>query len=385
MGIPVKERATHRNGDQHETSLNPVASTRSRRSGGRHLLTERVEGSKAVFRDCRDFLKQRRDNPIHLSSKINDPRVFERLGPFLCPRPATNLGKGQQVLEKHEGIGDSKMFQQTYLGSQYGESREKSHALDQTFLLPRGDRDLRKKALVVHDSTQDPLVLQLFKEVNKLKAEQQAEIPDWNQPRPGPLTRRILDTYLQAKTKQKLGLQLYTGNEDLIEHLKLFESIMAYRMHTNEERCLLFPSTLSGGALNWYCRLPPKTIDSFEELRKLFISQHIFQTNPLHSADDLYTICQKPDESLRMYAGRFSHEYSCCVEVDDKTALKAFTVGLRDYFFKYMINANTWKTYSEVMAQAYNHASVEARIYQGKPSHSHPLSASREWKPDITK
>ncbi|KAM1606737.1 hypothetical protein FF1_027551 [Malus domestica] len=130
MGIPVEEQATHRNGDQHETSLNPAASTRSRRSGGRHLLTKGVEGSKAVFCDCRDFLKQRRDNLIHVSSKINDPKVSERFGPFLCPRPTTNLGKGQQVLEKHEGIGYSEMFRHTYLGSQYGESREKSHALD---------------------------------------------------------------------------------------------------------------------------------------------------------------------------------------------------------------------------------------------------------------
>ncbi|KAM1182311.1 hypothetical protein ACFX19_000820 [Malus domestica] len=107
MGIPVKERATHRNGDQHETSLNPAASTRSRRSGGRHLLTEGVEGLKAVFRHCRDFLKHCRDNPIQVSSKINDPRVSERLGPLPCPKPTTNLGKGQQVLEKHEGIRDS--------------------------------------------------------------------------------------------------------------------------------------------------------------------------------------------------------------------------------------------------------------------------------------
>ncbi|KAM1342071.1 hypothetical protein ACFX2F_006448 [Malus domestica] len=68
-----------------------------------------------------------------------------------------------------------------------------------------------------------------------------------------------------------------------------------------------------------------------------------------------------------MYAGHFRHEYSRCAEVDDKTALKAFTVGLRDCFFKYMINANTWKTYSEVMAHAYNHASAEARTYQEKP------------------
>ncbi|KAM1126125.1 hypothetical protein ACFX2B_040842 [Malus domestica] len=74
----------------------------------------------------------------------------------------------------------------------------------------------------------------------------------------------------------------------------------------------LFPSNISGGALNWYCRLPLETVYSFEKLRKLFVSQHIFQTNRLHSADDLYTIRQKLDESLREYASRFSHEYSRC-------------------------------------------------------------------------
>ncbi|KAM1173054.1 hypothetical protein ACFX2G_023569 [Malus domestica] len=372
IDIPDREQITPRFDNQHEASLNPVASTRTMRSGWRHLFAEGAEGSKAVFRDCRDFLKQRRENSIHISSKINDPRISERLGPLPRPEPATNLGKVQQVLERHEGTGDSEVFRQTYPGSQYSESREKSHALDQTFLIPRGDGDLRKKAPVAHNSAQDPLVLQLLEEVNKLKAERQAEIPDWNQPRPGPLTRRILNTPLQAKTKQKLGLQLYTGKEDPIEHLNLFESTMAYRMHTDEERCLLFPSTLSGGALNWYCRLTPETVDSFEELRKLLVSQHIFQTDRLHSADDLYTIRQRPDESLRMYAGRFSHEYSGCAEADDKTALKAFTAGLCDCFFKYMINANTWKTYSEVMAQAYNHASAEAKTYQEKPPHPTP-------------
>ncbi|KAM1145527.1 hypothetical protein ACFX19_038169 [Malus domestica] len=147
---------------------------------------------------------------------------------------------------------------------------------------------------------------------------------------------------------------------------------MAYRMHTDEERCLLFPSTLSGRALNWYCRLPPETVNSFDELRKLCVSQHIFQTDRLYSADDLYTIRQKPNESLREYVGRFSHEYSRCAKVDDKTALKAFMAGLRDCFFKYMINANTWKTYSEVMAHVYNHASAEVRTYQGKPPTTTP-------------
>ncbi|KAM1027038.1 hypothetical protein ACFX2A_040850 [Malus domestica] len=139
MGTPDEERVNHQNIDQHKTSLNPAASTRIRRSGGRHLIAEGLEGSKAVYHDCRDFLKQRRENPLHICSKINDPRVSERLG-------------------------DSEVFRQTRPRSQYGKSKEKSHALAQTFLLPRGDGDLRKKIPVVHDSTQDPLVLQLLEE-----------------------------------------------------------------------------------------------------------------------------------------------------------------------------------------------------------------------------
>ncbi|KAM1217298.1 hypothetical protein ACFX2J_013498 [Malus domestica] len=65
-------------------------------------------------------------------------------------------------------------------------------------------------------------------------------------------------------------------------------------------------------------------------------------------------------------------QYSRCAEADDKTALKAFTAGLCDCFFNYMINANTWKTYFEVMAQAYNHAFAKARTYQGKPPTATP-------------
>ncbi|KAM1011578.1 hypothetical protein ACFX13_047670 [Malus domestica] len=82
MGIPDDERANHQNIDQYETSFNPDALTRSRRSGGRHFLAEGLEGSKAVYRDCRDFLKQCRENPFHICLKINDPRVSERLGPL---------------------------------------------------------------------------------------------------------------------------------------------------------------------------------------------------------------------------------------------------------------------------------------------------------------
>ncbi|KAM2872820.1 hypothetical protein FF1_020286 [Malus domestica] len=110
MGIPNEERANHQNIDQHETSLNPAASTRRRRSGGRHLLAEGLEGSKVIYRDYRDFLKQPRENPLHISSKINDLRVSERLGPLPRPRLAAHLRKERQVPKEHEGTRDSEVF-----------------------------------------------------------------------------------------------------------------------------------------------------------------------------------------------------------------------------------------------------------------------------------
>ncbi|KAM1027464.1 hypothetical protein ACFX2A_041221 [Malus domestica] len=129
MGIPDEERANHQNIDQHETSLNPATSTRSRRSGGRHILGEGLEESKAIYCDYQDFLKQRRENPLHISSKINDPMVSERLGPLPRPRRASNLGNERHVPEEHEGTRDSEVFRKTCLRSQYIESKEKPHAL----------------------------------------------------------------------------------------------------------------------------------------------------------------------------------------------------------------------------------------------------------------
>lgn len=43
-----------------------------------------------------------------------------------------------------------------------------------------------------------------------------------------------------------------------------------------------FVPPLSGGALDWYYRLQPVTVDSFAELKRLFMAQHIFQVDRLH-------------------------------------------------------------------------------------------------------
>lgn len=80
------------------------------------------------------------------------------------------------------------------------------------------------------------------------------------------------DPWHPSTRRNKTEDEPYTGREDLIEHIHLFESTMVYQRNSDDGRWLIFPSTFlsGGGVLNWYCRLQHDTVDSFAELRRLF-------------------------------------------------------------------------------------------------------------------
>ncbi|CAL9017855.1 unnamed protein product, partial [Prunus brigantina] len=100
-------------------------------------------------------------------------------------------------------------------------------------------------------------------------------------------------------------------------------------------------------------------VDSFDELKQIFLNHFMIQTDRLYSADDLYTIRQGEDEPLREYAACFSHEYSRCPETDDRAAYGAFKSGLRSSHFRYLVHSSNWRTYDELMKQAAVHAKAE--------------------------
>ncbi|CAL9020765.1 unnamed protein product [Prunus brigantina] len=116
-----------------------------------------------------------------------------------------------------------------------------------------------------------------------------------------------------------LALRSPTGETFSHDHSPNASSIPG-RTEINEGQCLLFPSALTGAALNWSYHLEPGTVDSFDELKQIFLNHFMIQTDRLYSADDLYTIRQREDEPLREYAARFNHEYSRCPKTNDKAA-----------------------------------------------------------------
>ncbi|XP_020424641.1 uncharacterized protein LOC109950424 [Prunus persica] len=188
--------------------------------------------------------------------------------------------------------------------------------------------------------SRDPAVRLLFQRIQKIENDNaRSQGPEWGKLRPGPFTKRIRDSR-QDREGQQLRIPFYTGTEDPLTHLHSFQSAIGCKGLSDEGQCLLFPSSLTGAALNWFYRLEPETVDSFDELKQIFLNHFMIQTDRLYSADDLYTIRQGEDEPLREYAARFSHEYSRCPETDDRAAYGAFKSGLRSSHFRYLVHSS---------------------------------------------
>ncbi|CAL9018826.1 unnamed protein product, partial [Prunus brigantina] len=261
-----------------------------------------------VYMDCRDRILDRQGRPILISVDLQDPKVTQ-LGP---PQKPTQLPPG-------EGIGDSDNW-----GQDYSEDHEPYHTETFEEFYPAHGRPHTGPPAPETLPHADLAMRLLFEKVRRLESEQQrTHQPLWAKPRPGPFTERILN-YHQEKEIQPLRIAFYTSTEDPLTHIHSFQSALGCKGLTDEGMCLLFPSTLSGAALNWFYRLNPCTINTFDSLKQAFLDHFMIQTDRLYSADDLYMLRQGEDEPLREYAA-----------------------------------SNPWNTYAELMKQAAVHAKAE--------------------------
>ncbi len=122
-----------------------------------------------------------------------------------------------------------------------------------------------------------------------------------------PFTERIMSCQLPSKFKMP-EIPVYTGLGDPIEHLASFRAHTELHTTPDEVACRAFPLTLAGGAREWFRTLPPRSIPNFESLARKFASQFMAGIVQKKPAQQLMTIKQGPQESLRSYLLRFNQE-----------------------------------------------------------------------------
>ena len=129
------------------------------------------------------------------------------------------------------------------------------------------------------------------------------------------------------------SLDLYDGTHDPFDHIATFKTTMHLQGVLDEVMCRAFLTTLKGSARVWFNKIPPNTMNSFEELSKLFVNNFIGGQRHKRSSSSLLTIEQGENESLRSFITCFNREALTMDEVDDKLLLAAFHNGVNSDLF----------------------------------------------------
>ena len=92
--------------------------------------------------------------------------------------------------------------------------------------------------------------------------------------------------------------------------------------------CKLFPQTLKGTTIKWFCQLYPSSIASFKDLTKTFLENYSINIHIGATYEDFFLIIQEPNESLRGFIKRYSKAVVEIPNYNDTAALLTQKKGL---------------------------------------------------------
>ena len=87
-----------------------------------------------------------------------------------------------------------------------------------------------------------------------------------------PFTDSIIGVPLSDKWKG-FNKDRYDGTIDPNEHMDAYTTHMSLYTSDDVVLCQVFPTSLKGGTLTWFTKLPPNSVDSFAMLMSKFDTQ----------------------------------------------------------------------------------------------------------------
>nr|GEZ57794.1 reverse transcriptase domain-containing protein [Tanacetum cinerariifolium] len=125
-------------------------------------------------------------------------------------------------------------------------------------------------------------------------------------------TRRISDFLEDKRRRMPANVKTYDGTGDPDNHLKIFESAAIIENWPQPVWCHMFNSTLVRNARNWFSKLPRRSIDGFEELRRAFRLNFTQRKKCAKNPVELARVKQRQGESTSAYVERYKDE---CIHV----------------------------------------------------------------------
>nr|GEU32574.1 reverse transcriptase domain-containing protein [Tanacetum cinerariifolium] len=94
------------------------------------------------------------------------------------------------------------------------------------------------------------------------------------------------------------GLPGDDANKHLDKFLHVTQSIKVNGVNDNALRLYLFPHSLTHHATAWFDRLPRNSINTFEQMTKMFLGKYFPPSMVIKLRNEITNFCQRPDKSL---------------------------------------------------------------------------------------
>ncbi|GMN59472.1 hypothetical protein TIFTF001_028562 [Ficus carica] len=174
-----------------------------------------------------------------------------------------------------------------------------------------------------------------------------------------PVTPSIMASPYPSRFKMPT-MPSYDGSTDADEHLENYQAHMLIQSANEAALCKSFCLTLTGAARQWYWRLPPGLIDSFQQLASSFLAALGSRTKKL-GASHLFGIKQRENETLKKYLERFDKAVVQAENCTDDTLIQALREGIKDTRLIWTLAYDRPTSFAHLRGIAWRH--VEADEY----------------------
>ncbi|XP_019418551.1 PREDICTED: uncharacterized protein LOC109329335 [Lupinus angustifolius] len=170
------------------------------------------------------------------------------------------------------------------------------------------------------------------------------------------------------------------GTVDPQDHLDAFKASMLFHEATDPIMCRAFPLTLKKAALQWFTRLAPNNISTWETLALAFNTRFTASKEQPRSSYTLSGIRQGPNESIQAYLDRFNTEAMKVHTLSPEGAVHVLVMGLQEGLFRTELAKYTDLTLEDLRSKAQQFTNLEETHHihtHTEPQIHHP---SREAK-----
>ncbi|XP_077210575.1 uncharacterized protein LOC143846052 [Tasmannia lanceolata] len=147
-------------------------------------------------------------------------------------------------------------------------------------------------------------------------------------------------------------LDLYDGTMDQLEYLQAYKRAMEFKGTNDTIMCRAFSSYLKRVANSWYGHLKPKSISSFRELGREFVTYFANSRAQKKHADALLALQQGKEETLRSLIGRFRAELSQIKDPNHEMVRATMKSAVHYRNLKIALNIDPPRDFQELMAVA---------------------------------